>query len=1078
MYSFKTLRRPAAWMLALVMVLSLLPPVTLPAQAMEICELWVGGQRITEDNLTVHGSSGTATYDPAANTLTLDNYYYSGEGHHEEGLSFAYGIYASNDLNIVLKGENYLYLSSDRAPEDLNAFHGIYAECGLTIEGDGWLEVAITGSGCTWGWSYGIYAETLTIRDSEIYTRGGNHGWSCGIRTDGDLTLENADISAIGDIGGQQSRGIHAEGKLYLRNTTLEAYTVTSDRQAIYAQEILPDYDENYRWTTSEEDIPTTGNLNYRNQRYFRITPVETPLVEYDLKIGDTPFTSKNLVMTDENGGTAAFDPDTNTLTLTDFTYEGTSEFSNAAISSYIYGLTILLSGDNNITHVPNGEPSFSYGIFATGPLTVDVLPGAEYGRLEVRAADAAHDSYALYASGDLTVDGGTVYGIGGASDNSYGIYTCGTLVTNDGLTMGVGGRTDNTSSGIYAEGGASFEGGTVYGNGGTSAYGSYGIHCGYNDIAVSGGFVSATGADAQRCSYGVYTEGTFSLHGGELEATGGSGQWGNGVGAENGIYLMSGGTLTAQGIGGALSNAPQSEYLENYSFWYGANEAEALAAGVRSGTLIPDYGGRPFIRLTSEPVGGDTPVLPEPSGLTFEKAFPDPVFRTYVTDTVLSGNTENKSDDAVISDNQMAVIEGCTEINVPYESKLTSLQGLAYFTSLEKLYCGSTGITELDVRNNVHLAELECSYTGITELDVSHNPALKYLWCFNTGITELDISCNPVLVTLGCHATGITELDVSHNPVLKELECYNTNLTALDVSHNPSLTNLNFHNTFVTEIDLSQNSVLESLGCSNTGITELDVRHCTNLWWISCYDNGLTSLDLWNNSELSLRYLGSQYPTKTDVPVIEQNGTWTLDMAAFLGENGNVEYVTMTDGGVLENGMVTYTEKPATVTYTYNTGKGEMEVEWTPVFAEAPHVHTHGTPGFTWPNNLSWSKAEVWCQTCATKFEADAELTWTSAPGKLILTAEAVLDGVTYTSAPLEFKVTDYDGKLTIPMPLGTLDLYMIAASYDSNGRMIDCQMAETGWNDVVFDKVGTDVRIFLTDYSFTPVSPVLYVQ
>ena len=846
----------------------------------------------------------------------------------------------------------------------------------------------------------------------------------------------------------------------------------------------------------------------------------EAPLVEYDLKIGDKPFTSKNLVMTDENGGTAEFDPDTNTLTLTDFTYAGTREFDDAAICSYIYGLTILLSGDNNITHVPNGDPSFSYGICATGPLTIDVLPDADYGRLEVRAADAAHDSYGLYASGDLTVDGGTVYGVGGTSDNSYGIYTCGTLVTNDGLTMGVGGKTDNTSCGIYAEGGAIFDGGTVYGNGGTSAYGSYGIHGGYSDIAVRGGFVSATGADAQRCSYGIYTEGTFSLHGGELEATGGSGQWGNGVGAENGIYLMSGGTLTAQGIGGALSNAPQSEYLENYSFWYGANEAEALATGVRSGTLIPDYGGRPFIRLTSEPVGSDTPVLPEPSGLTFEKAFPDPVFRTYVTDTILGSNSEDKSDDAVITEKQMKMIESCLSVNVPNMPDLASLQGIAYFTGLKYLYCNNTGITELDVSQNTILESLDCHNTAISALDISCNTeltnlicysteltalnvrsctkliylhcydtdiasldlscntALKHLFCHKTAITKLDVSKNTALMTLHCYDTPLSRLDLSNNPALEKLSCYRTNITKLNVSYNTALKQLQCHETGLKVLDVSNNTALEQLHCYKTNISELDVSNNTALKMLNCHSGIFTSLNLRYNTNLNSANLWGQKPTKTDVPIIEEDGVWTLDMAAFLGENGNVEYVTMTDDGVLKNGIVTYTSKPTTVTYTYNTGKGEMDVEWTPVFAEAPHVHTHGTPGFTWPNNLSWSKAEVWCQTCATKFEADAQLTWTSAPGKLILTAEAVLDGVTYTSAPLEFKVTDYDGKLTIPMPLGTLDLYMIAASYDSDGRMIDCQMAETGWNDVVFDKVGTDVHIFLTDYSFTPVSPVLYVE
>ena len=36
--------------------------------------LWVGGEQITSEKLTVTGATGTATYAPDTNTLTLNNY--------------------------------------------------------------------------------------------------------------------------------------------------------------------------------------------------------------------------------------------------------------------------------------------------------------------------------------------------------------------------------------------------------------------------------------------------------------------------------------------------------------------------------------------------------------------------------------------------------------------------------------------------------------------------------------------------------------------------------------------------------------------------------------------------------------------------------------------------------------------------------------------------------------------------------------------------------------------------------------------------------------------------------------------
>ena len=71
--------------------------------------LWVGGEQFSGKNLTIYdGNGGTATYDPVENTLTLDNYTYSGVGYLWNGNSHASAIYyyGNDPLNLVMNGTN------------------------------------------------------------------------------------------------------------------------------------------------------------------------------------------------------------------------------------------------------------------------------------------------------------------------------------------------------------------------------------------------------------------------------------------------------------------------------------------------------------------------------------------------------------------------------------------------------------------------------------------------------------------------------------------------------------------------------------------------------------------------------------------------------------------------------------------------------------------------------------------------------------------------------------------------------------------------------------------------------------
>ena len=87
----KTVKKLLICLMALVMTVCLgyallgTQPITANAATAEY-GLWVGGVEVTSDNLVIDGNdnsviTGTATYDPTSNTLTLDNFSYTGAGY-------------------------------------------------------------------------------------------------------------------------------------------------------------------------------------------------------------------------------------------------------------------------------------------------------------------------------------------------------------------------------------------------------------------------------------------------------------------------------------------------------------------------------------------------------------------------------------------------------------------------------------------------------------------------------------------------------------------------------------------------------------------------------------------------------------------------------------------------------------------------------------------------------------------------------------------------------------------------------------------------------------------------------------
>lgn len=216
--------------------------------------------------------------------------------------------------------------------------------------------------------------------------------------------------------------------------------------------------------------------------------------------------------------GSAVFDDNTNTLTLTDFTYNGegygehfASEAlftgsarmdAKGAIFSKLNELNLSLTGTNSVT--VSGGDFVSAGIFATGTITVNGTGSlaSNGGDSSAQGTHGNEPLYVPYLSGifakDLIVSGGSISSRSGNDYNTYapptsGLYIYDKFTVNDGSVYAIGGETRD-----WAYGGqcsvTTINGGNVTIQGGIG-YNSYGLFGG--SLNINGGELTLLVSDA-----------------------------------------------------------------------------------------------------------------------------------------------------------------------------------------------------------------------------------------------------------------------------------------------------------------------------------------------------------------------------------------------------------------------------------------------------------------------------------------------------------------------------------------------------------------------------------------------------
>ena len=117
---------------------------------------------------------------------------------------------------------------------------------------------------------------------------------------------------------------------------------------------------------------------------------------------------------------------------------------------------------------------------------------------------------------------------------------------------------------------------------------------------------------------------------------------------------------------------------------------------------------------------------------------FPDANFYDYVSK--LDGRIDGRRDGAL--DKKESAL---TEVNI---SNLTikDLEGIKYFTELEKLDCTQNRLWELNLSRNIKLKQLHCENNILTQLNLENLVDLEFLDCSNNRLTCLNLPSMPNL--------------------------------------------------------------------------------------------------------------------------------------------------------------------------------------------------------------------------------------------------------------------------------------------------------------------------------------------
>ncbi|ATV26917.1 50S ribosomal protein L7/L12 [Prevotella intermedia] len=366
--------------------------------------LLIGGKKVTSENCgdltAIDGVKGKAKYDPASNTLTLDNATITTTAEKAAGVGLWNSI---KDLKVVLIGENTI--TSEKSGGMVN-----YDK--LTFTGAGKLTITGAMSGNE-DYCYGVLNPgTVTVDGCTLEISGGVNGitsgrWKfnkCNVRVKGNGTTKDEYKGSMGRLGYvpeftdcKITAPVGAEWKELKKS----GYTF----QSLFANgKVVTD------WVT--------------------IKPNAAP-ENYNILICGKKITSENcgdLTAIEGVKGKATYDPATNTLTFDNATITTTAEkAAGVGLWTSVKGLTIKLIGENTITSEKSG-----------GMVNYEKLTFTGAGKLTINGAMSGNEDYCygILNPGTITVDGCSLEisgGVNGITSGRWKFNKCNVRVKGNG---------------------------------------------------------------------------------------------------------------------------------------------------------------------------------------------------------------------------------------------------------------------------------------------------------------------------------------------------------------------------------------------------------------------------------------------------------------------------------------------------------------------------------------------------------------------------------------------------------------------------------------------------------------------
>lgn len=219
------------------------------------------------------------------------------------------------------------------------------------------------------------------------------------------------------------------------------------------------------------------------------------------------------------------------------------------------------------------------------------------------------------------------------------------------------------------------------------------------------------------------------------------------------------------------------------------------------------------------------------------------------ISDSVLKGllSSADTDGDGKISSSEAAALK-TLEYEGGSDKPVRSLEGLEYFTGLERIilkgneldtldFSGRTALKYLDLSSNASLDTVSvkgCS--SLTEMYASFNSSLKGV-CLE--------GCSSLVSYVG-YATGVTSIDFKDCISLESLTIYSSKISSLDVSACKSLVRLNAGSETLSSVTLPENSAIEALDLSTSkSLSEVDLSKTPSLKTLSLSSAPVRTLDL-----------------------------------------------------------------------------------------------------------------------------------------------------------------------------------------------------------------------------------------